>query len=358
MSQLKDMEINGQRFGAVVEAILFASDKPLTAHEIASVITGTELAPPIGEDDVANVINELNAELEEQGRAFTIQIVAGGYVFATQPKYHSWLEYFQHQNAKRKLSPSAVETLAIVAYRQPITKPEVDHIRGVDSGYILRQLLEKDLIEVAGRYEGPGRALLYRTTPVFLQHFGINSIDELPKPREIEEILRDDDMAEHRQLMLELKSELRPPMAETGGMALPKEPADSSETEQPDDITPDDPKSDDTELDKSEPRNTESDGTEPGETEPGETEPQEAESREAESGEAESRGTETRDAGSREDTSEEDEDAIWLDFGNDTNEESDRIDHGRSEDDDDDEDDDHYDDDYDDDNDDGKARPQ
>jgi len=210
------MEINGQQFGSVVEAILFAADRPLSAHDIAMVITSTELSPPIEEEDVAAVINELNAELEEQGRAFTIQVIGGGYSFATQPKYHSWLEYFQHQNAKRKLSPSAVETLAIVAYRQPITKPEVDHIRGVDSGYILRQLLEKDLIEVAGRYEGPGRALLYRTTPVFLQHFGINTIDELPKPREIEEILKDDDMAEHRQLMLELKSELRPPAMETG----------------------------------------------------------------------------------------------------------------------------------------------
>ena len=367
MSQLKDMEINGQRFGAVVEAILFASDKPLTAHEIASVITSTELAPPIAEDDVADVINELNAELEEQGRAFTIQVVAGGYIFATQPKYHSWLEYFQHQNAKRKLSPSAVETLAIVAYRQPITKPEVDHIRGVDSGYILRQLLEKDLIEVAGRYEGPGRALLYRTTPVFLQHFGINSIDELPKPREIEEILRDDDMAEHRQLMLELKSELRPPMAETGGMALPREPAGSGETEQPDKPIADDQKTEPLNSDDSEPGEAEPGQTEPPEdAAPGEAEPREAEPREAESREAEPGEAEPRDAGSREDTSEEDDDAIWLDFGNDTNEESDRLDHGRSDDDDEDDDDgDHdeddgnrEDDEYDDDNDDGKARPQ
>ena len=230
MAQLKEMEINGQRFGSVVEAILFAADRPLSAHDIATVITSTELSPPIEEEDVAAVVNELIAELEEQGRAFTIQVVGGGYTFATQPKYHSWLEYFQHQNAKRKLSPSAVETLAIVAYRQPITKPLVDHIRGVDSGYILRQLLEKDLIEVAGRYEGPGRALLYRTTPVFLQHFGINTIDELPKPREIEEILKDDDMAEHRQLMLELKSELRPPLMETGGV---NDPHESTESDQP-----------------------------------------------------------------------------------------------------------------------------
>ncbi len=271
MSQLIDMEINGQRFGAVVEAILFAAHKPLTADEIASVITGTELAPPIGEDDVANVIHELNAELEEQGRAFTIQVVGGGYTFATLPKYHSWLEHFQHQNAKRKISPSAVETLAIVAYRQPITKPEVDHIRGVDSGYILRQLLEKDLIEVAGRYEGPGRALLYRTTPIFLQHFGINTIDELPKPREIEEILKDDDMAEHRQLMLELKSELRPPLSETGGMSFAGTQVDSGSD-------PDD------------------DGADPKEV-PDQKEEQEIQGR-----------TETPEQGN-------DDDAIWLDFG-------------------------------------------
>jgi len=364
MSELKDMEINGQRFGAVVEAILFASDKPLTAHEIASVITSTELSPPIGEDDVANVINELNAELEEQGRAFTIQVIAGGYVFATQPKYHSWLEYFQHQNAKRKISPSAVEALAIVAYRQPITKPEVDHIRGVDSGYILRQLLEKDLIEVAGRYEGPGRALLYRTTPVFLQHFGINSIDELPKPREIEEILRDDDMAEHRQLMLELKSELRPPMAETGGMALSKESSDSGKTDQPDESTQDDAVPDETENRETEPRESAANDTEPTEAEPGDTQPRGSESDDTNSGKGEARGSESDDTnsgkgeardsesddtksgrgepqGSKSDdarlgesepqdtASKGDEDAIWLDFGNDTDEDSEGFDHDR-----------------------------
>lgn len=90
-----------------------------------------------------------------------------------------------------------------MAYRQPITKPEVDQIRGVDSGYILRQLMEKALIEVSGRADSPGKPLLYRTTKHFLKHFGINSVDELPKPREIDEILKDDDMAEHRQLLME-----------------------------------------------------------------------------------------------------------------------------------------------------------
>ena len=109
---------------------------------------------------------------------------------------------FQHENAYRKLSQSATETLAIVAYRQPITKPEVDQIRGVDSGYILRQLMEKALIEVAGRGDGPGKPLVYKTSRHFLRHFGLNSVQDLPKPREIEEILKDDDMAEHRQLLM------------------------------------------------------------------------------------------------------------------------------------------------------------
>ncbi|MEX0680610.1 MAG: SMC-Scp complex subunit ScpB [Balneolales bacterium] len=217
MSKSIGTEINGQKLISVVEAIIFAASKPLTADDIAKVITGTELSPPIDEDDIAEVVNQLNNDYDEQGRSFSIQIQGGGYTFATRPIYHSWLEQFQHQNTKRKVSPSAVEALAIIAYRQPVTKPEVDHIRGVDSGYIIRQLLEKQLIEVAGRYEGPGRALLYRTSSIFLQHFGINTIDELPKPREIEEILKDDDMAEHRQLMLELKSELRPP-EDTGNM--------------------------------------------------------------------------------------------------------------------------------------------
>ena len=95
-----------------------------------------------------------------------------------------------------------------MAYKQPLTKPEVDAIRGVDSGYIIRQLLEKKLVDVAGRKDAPGKPLLYRTSATFLRHFGINSVDELPKPREIDEILKDDDMAEHRQLILELRQGL------------------------------------------------------------------------------------------------------------------------------------------------------
>lgn len=157
----------------------------------------------IDEDTVQDFIDKLNDRYDEMGMSFRIQPLAGGYTFATQPKFHYWLSVFQHQNAYRKLSQSAIETLAIIAYRQPITKPEVDQIRGVDSGYVIRQLMEKALIEVSGRSDSPGKPLLYRTTRHFLRHFGLNSVNELPKPREIEEILKDDDMAEHRQLLLE-----------------------------------------------------------------------------------------------------------------------------------------------------------
>ena len=201
-------EFEGISLEVIIEGILFASDAPLTAEEICRNLQKTKHAVELRPSEAEYLIDQLNEQYEEQGRAFTITYLGGGYTFRTREELHPWLKVFQHENEKRKISQSAVEALAIIAYKQPITKPEVDHIRGVDSGYIVRQLLDKGLIEVAGRYDGPGRALLYRTTSTFLTHFGINSIEELPKPREIEEILQDDDMAEHRQFMLELKSEL------------------------------------------------------------------------------------------------------------------------------------------------------
>ncbi|MEX0685437.1 MAG: SMC-Scp complex subunit ScpB [Balneolales bacterium] len=202
------LKINGTPLTSIVEAILFSSDKPLTPEEINKVIQSTLVNAVLKIEDVEAAINALNSEYEDGARAFSIHYIGGGYSFATKPEFHPWLKSFQHQNANRKISQSALETLAIIAYKQPVTKPEVDNLRGVDSGYIVRQLLEKNLIEVAGRYDGPGRALLYRTSSIFLAHFGINSISDLPKPREIEEILKDDDMAEHRQLMMDLKAEI------------------------------------------------------------------------------------------------------------------------------------------------------
>lgn len=195
--------IDGSRLSSVIEALIFASDEPISGEKIRNIIVENEEQIEIDEDTVADFVEKLNQRYDENGLSFRIEQLAGGYTFVTQSKYHYWLSVFQHENAFRKLSQSAIESLAIVAYRQPITKPEVDQIRGVDSGYIIRQLMEKALIEVSGRADSPGKPLLYRTTKHFLRHFGLNSVQDLPKPREIEEILKDDDMAEHRQLLLE-----------------------------------------------------------------------------------------------------------------------------------------------------------
>lgn len=202
--QLNDYQfIEGSRLSSVIEALIFASDEPISGEKIRTIIIDNEEQIEINESTIADFVEKLNQRYDENGLSFRIEQLAGGYTFVTQSKYHYWLSVFQHENAYRKLSQSAIESLAIVAYRQPITKPEVDQIRGVDSGYIIRQLMEKALIEVGGRADGPGKPLLYKTTKHFLRHFGLNSVHDLPKPREIEEILKDDDMAEHRQLLLE-----------------------------------------------------------------------------------------------------------------------------------------------------------
>ncbi len=201
--------VDGTRLSSVIEALIFASPEPISEEKICEIIAKGEENLGLEVDAIAPFVEKLNQRYEENGLAFSIELVAGGYAFATKKRFEPWLSIFQHESAYRKLSQSAIETLAIVAYKQPITKPEVDEIRGVDSGYMLRQLLEKVLIEVSGRLDAPGKPLLYRTTKHFLKHFGINSIDELPKPREIEEILKDDDMAEHRQFLFDRQLELK-----------------------------------------------------------------------------------------------------------------------------------------------------
>ncbi len=200
--------VDGTRLTSVIEALIFASPEPVSWEKISAVIQESEEELVLDKGVISEIVDQLNTRFEENDLSFRIEETGGGYTFTTQPRYHPWLSIYQHENAYRRLSQPAIETLAIVAYRQPITKPEVDSIRGVDSGYILRQLLEKMLVKVAGRADSPGKPLLYKTTNHFLKHFGINSVSELPKPREIDEILKDDDMAEHRRLLMERQLEL------------------------------------------------------------------------------------------------------------------------------------------------------
>jgi segregation and condensation protein B len=192
----------------ITEAILFAGQSPVSISQIIEVLISVQPSIHALEQEILQIIDELNEDYEEQDRSFRIERLGNAYTFKTSPETHKWLKHIQHENLNRKLTQSAVETLAIIAYKQPVTKPMIDSIRGVDSGHMVRQLMEKGLIDVSGRADTAGRPLLYKTSPVFLNHFGLQDLSELPKPREIDEIIRDDDMAEHRQLMMELKADL------------------------------------------------------------------------------------------------------------------------------------------------------
>ena len=221
--------VDGTRLTSVIEALIFSSPEPISCEKLSSIIHESEEELNLDRDIILRIVEQLNRRFEENDLSFRIEETGGGFTFVTQPRFHPWLSIFQHENAYRKLSQSAIETLAIVAYRQPITKPEVDSIRGVDSGYILRQLLEKMLVQVSGRADSPGRPLLYKTTKHFLKHFGINSVDELPKPREIDEILKDDDMAEHRRLLMERQMEIDDEEAEEIFEEMAKERGEEKE---------------------------------------------------------------------------------------------------------------------------------
>ncbi|MCS6807730.1 MAG: SMC-Scp complex subunit ScpB [Bacteroidota bacterium] len=216
-----------------LEALLFASEEPLSATTLYSLLQGTDEQQSIStistpadtealesrttvsalsqsqngtasevspEAFIQGLIDELNEEFEASGRVFRIVELAReggtGYQFATTPEYGELLTRLVKSKSKKRLSKAGLETLAIIAYRQPISKPEIDSIRGVGSSETINRLLEKNLITIVGRSEGVGRALLYGTTDDFLRLFGLRSLADLPKPRELEEL-----MAEHPDIL-------------------------------------------------------------------------------------------------------------------------------------------------------------
>lgn len=160
----------------IVEAVLFASETPLTAAEVARASGELTAA------DVEQAIGELRQEYEAEERAFQIYPLGDGYQILTRPEYASYLERFDSIGRANRLSRAALETLAIIAYRQPVSRLEVEELRGVNVAGVLRNLQERGLIEVVDRAEGLGRPLLYGTTRRFLDHFGLRSIDDLPRP--------------------------------------------------------------------------------------------------------------------------------------------------------------------------------
>lgn len=158
-----------------VEAVLFLSRGPLNTRKIA------QLAALEDGTQARTMIGHLNRRYDQVGRAFHVKKIAGGYQMLTRPQFFDWINRLQQSPSRIRLSSAARETLTVVAYRQPIIKADIESIRGVSCGEMLRQLLEKGLVKISGRSEDLGRPFLYATTRQFLTEFGFNSIQDLPK---------------------------------------------------------------------------------------------------------------------------------------------------------------------------------
>jgi len=190
-------------YNSIIEALIFSSDEPLRIDEIIKAIKGIDGEEnSITSADIEDTVVQINLQLEEVNRPFKIMKVAGGFSFSTKHEYAKYIGFLSTEKSKRRLSQSALETLAIIAYKQPITKPEIEMIRGVNADYIMNTLLEKSLVSISGRAETVGRPLLYATTDEFLKYFGLNKLTDLPKPREIEEIMQDEDFLDQKRKIM------------------------------------------------------------------------------------------------------------------------------------------------------------
>ena len=177
-------------YTSVIEALIFSSDEPISENEIIRAIKGIDGEEiDINSSDIHTAVDELNNKYESNENSLKIKKIANGFIFATTEINAKYVGFLSSEKSKRRLSQAALETLAIIAYKQPVTKPELEQIRGVNSDYILNTLLEKNLITITGRAETIGRPLLYGTTTEFLKYFGLFNLSDLPKPREIELII-------------------------------------------------------------------------------------------------------------------------------------------------------------------------
>ena len=167
-----------------IEALLFASEKPLSPEEMKHAFPPKADPPSAGGEvsvaDIREQIEVLSKEYDEQSRGFRVYEIAGGFQLASDIRFAEILKRFYQSREKKKLSQAGLETLSVIAYRQPVTRAEIEAIRGVNVDGAVRTLMEKALIRIAGRKEVPGRPILYGTTQEFLEHFGLKSIQELP----------------------------------------------------------------------------------------------------------------------------------------------------------------------------------
>lgn len=180
MARLKD----------VIESLIFVSLEPLNLEKIKSICT------EFSNEEIESAVQELVESYASNDRGIKIIQAAGGYLFSTKSEYDQWIRRLLSLDQKSKLSHAALETLAAVAYHQPITLAEISALRGVDATYSLKTLLQKKLVKITGRKKSPGRPLIYRTTDKFLAYFGLNDIKDLPSEEEILKILEEDNIVE------------------------------------------------------------------------------------------------------------------------------------------------------------------
>ncbi len=169
----------------ILEALLFASPESLNQTRMNLVFVDD---PP----QLTNLVPKLQDKFVMENRPLEIQEVAGGYQITTRAEYETWVRRLLNKSGKLTLSQAALETLAIIAYKQPVNRFEIEAVRGVDCSGVLKTVLDRNLIKIKGRDEGPGRPLLYATTDTFLEYFGLNRISDMPKLKEIIELTKDD----------------------------------------------------------------------------------------------------------------------------------------------------------------------
>jgi segregation and condensation protein B len=167
-----------------IEALVFASEQSIRIEEIIYCLQSA-FERDFTLDEVNKLLNTIKEKYDDEKLALELVNISNGYQFLTKKDYHSIISLLQLQRSKKKLSQAALETLAIVAYKQPVTKPDIEQIRGVNCDYSIQKLLEKDLIAIIGKAEAVGKPILYGTSPVFMDYFGIISIKELPHIKEL-----------------------------------------------------------------------------------------------------------------------------------------------------------------------------
>jgi len=181
--------VDEERLKAILESLLFAAGEPVSLNRLAAVLDS------VPKEQIRDALIALGAHYAQGGRGLTVEEVAGGYQLRTRKEFAPQIRKLLAGKPPR-LSRSLLETLAIIAYRQPVTRPEIEQVRGVDCGGVLETLLERRLVRIAGRKEAPGRPIIYATTPEFLEVFGLKDLDSLPDLKEFQEIQRAQEEAE------------------------------------------------------------------------------------------------------------------------------------------------------------------